>query len=115
MKYWRRRATTEEKALKKAVQNLGVRVKTQLWDGHKHIDLTIPAAKINIEIDGEYHLTDPHQILADMKRAHYSDQLGYETVHIPNEYIHTDLEKIAKALAEAAEIREKQMSQGIIK
>jgi very-short-patch-repair endonuclease len=79
----------------------------------KHIDLTIPAAKINIEVDGEYHLTDPHQIIADMKRTHYSDQLGYETVHIPNEYIRADLEKIADAIAEAAIIREKQMSQGI--
>ena len=66
-------------------------------------------AKIDIEIDGKRHLTDPHQIISDLSRSHYSDTSGYETVHIPNEYIHSDLEKIAKALAEAAKIREKQL------
>jgi len=50
-----------------------------------------------------------------MKRAYYSDQLGYETVRIPNEYIRTDLARISKALAEAAKIREQQIVQGLKK
>jgi very-short-patch-repair endonuclease len=116
MQYWRRRKpTSEEIALAQALKNLRVQVLSQVKEGRKHIDLAIPSAKINIEVDGKYHLTDPHQIIKDLSRKHFSDKLGYETVHIPNEYIHTDLERIAKALAGAAVIREKQVSQGIIK
>ena len=113
MKFRKRRPTQEEIALKIALERHGLRVLSQVADGHKHIDLTIPSARINIEVDGKQHFTNPHQIIADMKRAYYSDALGYETVHITNEYIHSDLEKIAKALAEAAVIREKQITQGL--
>jgi len=116
MKFWRKREPTEEEnALKQALEALGVRVLSQVPDGHKHIDLSIPSARINIEVDGKQHLTNPHQIIADMKRAYYSDQLGYETVRIPNEYIRTDLARISKALAEAAKIREQQIVQGLKK
>ena len=82
-------------------------------DGYKTIDLAIPSAKINIEVDGKQHVTDPHQIISDLSRGHYSDILGYETIHIPNIYIHQDLDKIAAGLAEAAIIREKQITQGL--
>jgi len=111
-KFWRRsrkKRTPEEIALEQALENLGLRVLSQHWDGHKHIDLSIPDAKIDIEIDGEYHLTNPNQIISDLSRSHYSDTDGFETVHIPDVYIHSDLDKIAKALAEAAKIRQKQL------
>jgi very-short-patch-repair endonuclease len=102
--------TKEEKDLKEALENLGVYVLSQVPDGHKHIDLAIPAAKINIEVDGPKHLTSADQIVKDLLRSHYSDDLGYYTIHIPNDHIHSDLEKIAKALAGAAKIREKQIN-----
>lgn len=105
----RKKPTPEEKLLKKALENLGVFVMSQVPDGYKHIDLAIPAAKINIEVDGPKHLTNAHQIVSDLMRSHYSDDLGYYTIHIPNEYIHSDLDKIAKALAEAAKIRAEQI------
>ena len=102
--------TQEEKDLQKALEDLGVHVLTQVSDRHKHIDLAIPTAKINIEVDGPKHLTDADQIVKDLLRSHYSDDLGYYTIHIPNHFIHSDLEKIAKALAEAAKIREEQLN-----
>jgi very-short-patch-repair endonuclease len=105
-----KKPTKEENDLKKALEDIGVRVLSQVSDGHKHIDLTIPDAKINIEVDGKYHLTNPQQIISDLLRSHYSDDLGYYTLHISNDYIHSDLETIAKALAEAAKIREKQIN-----
>ena len=40
----------------------------ELHDGHKHIDLTIPKAKINVEVDGIQHLTNADQIVADLSR-----------------------------------------------
>jgi very-short-patch-repair endonuclease len=105
-----RGSTEEEKKLKKALEDLGVFVLSQISDRHKHIDLAIPSAKINIEVDGPKHLTNANQIVSDLLRSHYSDDLGYFTIHIPNDYINSDLEKIAKALEEAARIREKQIN-----
>ena len=105
----KRQPTKEEIDLKEALEALGVRVLSQVRDGHKTIGLAIPDAKINVEVDGPKHLTNPGQIVSDLLRSHYSDDLGYFTIHIPNDYIHSDLDKIAKALAEAAKIREEQI------
>ncbi len=104
-----KKSTKEARDLKEALEKLGVRVLAEVDDKHKHIDLAIPSAHINIEIDGEYHLTDSHQIIADLKRAHYSDDLGYYTMHISNHAIHSDLGGIASALAEASKIREEEI------
>lgn len=101
-----KKSTPEAKRLKEALEGLGIRMLAEHWDGHKHIDLSIPDAHINIEIDGPQHLTDPYQILADLNRSHFSDDLGYRTLHIHNEEIKSNLEKIAVAIAEAAKIQE---------
>ncbi len=108
--------TQEEKDLKKALEDLNVRVLSQVKDyydpktnHHKTIDLSIPDAKINIEVDGPKHLTNPDQIVSDLLRSHYSDDKGYFTIHIPNEHIHFELHKIVKALANTAKIREEQI------
>lgn len=103
--------TKEAQDLKIALEKLGARVLVEVFDEHKRIDLTIPAAKINIEVDGIHHLTDANQIVADLNRSYYSNKLGYNTIHIPNKLIHTDLEEIASALAKAARIREEQLNQ----
>lgn len=95
--------------LKEALEKLGVRVLTEVSDGFKHIDLAIPDSRINIEVDGNQHLTDPYQILKDLNRTHYSEKLGYSTIHIPNEEIYSNLGGIASAIAEAAKIREEQL------
>jgi very-short-patch-repair endonuclease len=101
--------TPEALGLKTALEKLGIRVLVEVDDHHKHIDLAIPDSRINIEVDGTQHLTDPYQILSDLKRSHYSDKLGYDTVHITNHSINNDLGGIASALAEAAKIRENQI------
>jgi very-short-patch-repair endonuclease len=105
-----RQPTKEALALKDALERHGLRVLVEVGaDGHKHVDLAIPAARLNIEVDGNQHLTNPRQILSDLKREHGSDQMGYDTIHIPNTQIHTELEAIASALADAAIIREQQL------
>jgi very-short-patch-repair endonuclease len=103
-----KKPTLEEKLLKHALEAHGILVYAQVKDGHKTIDLTIPTARINIEVDGKQHLTDPHQIISDLSRGHYSDALGYQTIHIPNSYVHNDLARVSSALAAAAKFREKQ-------
>lgn len=106
-----RQPTKEAKDLKLALEKLGIRVLAEVDDGYKHIDLTIPDARINIEVDGEQHITDAHQILSDLKRSHYSDDRGYDTLHITNTSIRENLGEIASALAEAAEIRKQQLKE----
>ncbi len=102
-----RTPTKEALALKQALQYRGVRVFVELNDGHKNIDLAIPKAKLNIEVDGIQHLTNPKQIVADLSRGYYSHKNGYDTMHIPNEMVNRHLEDIAQALAEASLIRQK--------
>jgi len=101
--------TKEALDLKKALEDRGVRVYKELDDGHKHIDLAIPKAKLNLEIDGIQHLTNPNQIVSDLNRGYYSHKNGYNTMHIPNEMIRSHLNEISDALAEASKIRERKI------
>ena len=103
--------TPEAKNLKAALEKLGIKVLAEVDDGHKRIDLAIPSARINIEVDGDQHLTDAEQIVSDLSRAHFSDELGFDTVHITNKSIKSNLGGIASALAEASKIREEQLKQ----
>ena len=105
-----KKSTKETRDLKKALEKLGIRVLSEVDDGYKHIDLTIPAARMNIEVDGEQHLTDPYQIIADLKRSYHSNKRGYNTLHISNYAIHSNLGGIASALAEASKIREEEIN-----
>lgn len=92
--------------MKDALEERGVKVYVELHDGFKTVDLALPRAKINIEVDGIQHLTDPKQILADLGRGYYSHKNGYDTMHIQNEMVRTHLGEIADALAEASKVRE---------
>lgn len=105
----RNNPTVEASALKKALEERDVRVYVELHDGFKTIDLALPKSKINIEVDGIQHLTDPKQIIADLGRGYYSHKNGYDTMHIQNEMIRTHLEPIANALAEASKARERKI------
>ncbi|MDD4989591.1 MAG: DUF559 domain-containing protein [Candidatus Pacebacteria bacterium] len=104
-----RNPTKEAGDLKTALEEKGVRVLVELHDGHKHVDLAIPRAKINVEVDGIQHLTNPAQIVADLSRGYYSHKNGYDTMHIPNEMIRLHLGDISNALAEASKIRERKL------
>jgi len=104
-----RTPTKEAADLKTELEKQGIRVLVELHDGHKHIDLTIPKAKLNIEVDGIQHLTNPQQIVSDLSRGYYSHKNGFDTMHIPNEMIRLHLNEISNALAEASKIREKKI------
>lgn len=95
--------------LKEALEAHNIKVYKELNDGHKTIDLAIPKAKLNVEVDGIQHLTNPKQIVADLSRGYYSHKKGYSTMHIPNEMIHSHLKEISLALAEASKIRERKI------
>ena len=100
--------TTYAKLLENLLKKLGLKVNEEVWDGHKHVDLSIPDGKLDIEVDGIQHLTDPNQIVTDFKRSNYSRDDGYETIHIHNIDLNLrkDAEDIAEAIAKVSEKRE---------
>lgn len=91
--------TEEEIILTKELNGLGIVTESQHWDGHKHVDIFIPAGKIYIEIDGPQHYTSVKQILSDFQRDHFSDDDGFHTLRIPTESISKHSKTIAKAVA----------------
>lgn len=98
--------TQAENKLFKLLRKLKISVKQQVFDGYKHIDLSIDSAKLDIEVDGIQHLTDSERIISDFKRSDYSRDAGYETLHVHNVDLEKDAPAIASAIAEVAKKRE---------
>ena len=100
-------STPQAVKLKAELERRGVPVEAEKWDGHKHIDLVVSRAMLNIEVDGKQHYEDWRQILSDLHRTHHSDRKGWDTVHIPNAVIENrdELARVADALAMAARVR----------
>lgn len=94
--------------LESLLKKLGIKVNEEVWDGHKTIDLSVPRGKLDIEVDGVQHLTNPDQIVTDYTRSYYSREAGYETLHVHNKDIKDDkdAQNIASAIAEVAATRE---------
>lgn len=88
------------------LRKLGIKVEEEVFDGHKHIDLSVEGSRLDIEVDGIQHLTDPKQIITDFERSNHSRDDGYETIHVHNIDLECDAEHIAEAIAKVSEIRE---------
>jgi very-short-patch-repair endonuclease len=73
----------------------GVPAKLELFDGNKTIDIAVPDAKVNIEVDGLQHNFNPRQALSDLHRTYYSFLRGYLTLRIPNRLIEWDIQETA--------------------
>ena len=66
-----------------------------LRDGNKTIDIAVVDAKVNIEVDCHQHVSNPKQVLSDLKRTYFSLQKGFLTLRIPNALIREYLEETA--------------------
>jgi very-short-patch-repair endonuclease len=97
--------TPQAEKLHKALIERGVHNDLEHYDGHKHVDISISWAKLNLEIDGKYHLTDPEQLLRDLKRDFYSHENGISTIHIQNDFVEWKLDELADAIAKVAQTR----------
>ena len=73
-----------------ALRDRNVPAQLEKFDGYKHIDIAIPQAKINIEVDGMHHNFNAKQALTDLKRTYYSFLKGYFTLRIPNSLLRDD-------------------------
>lgn len=99
------KATLHAKKLYNALQERGINCELEAYDGHKHVDISIPEAKIYVEIDGEQHKTDAKQLDSDLKRDKYSHKEGFETIRYTNKQINEKLDEIADALTKVAKQR----------
>lgn len=95
-------STPQAKALYDALIKRRIKCELEKWDGHKHIDIAIPWAKLNVEIDGMQHYTDPRQMTADCQRTYYSTQKGFKTIRCPNFVIEKNLDRVADGIASVA-------------
>jgi len=100
--------TSQAKKLHEALKERCIYNELEFYDGHKHVDISIPWAKLNLEVDGEYHRTNPEQWFCDLKRDLYSHNEGKSTIHIPNHYVDTHLDELANVIAEV--IRKKRQN-----
>jgi very-short-patch-repair endonuclease len=94
------KTTLEAQALYYALKDRGIPVELEKFDGFKTIDIAIPLAKINIEVDGIHHNANSDQALADLKRTYYSYLEGYFTLRIPNSLLRSNLEETTQYIAE---------------
>jgi len=95
--------TPQAQSLYNALKSRQIHCILEAWDDHKHIDISIPWAKIDIEVDGLQHYTDPEQIKSDFRRSYYSTtDDDYDTFHVPNTVIEQHLDQVADALAVVA-------------
>jgi len=97
--------TSQAKSLHEALAKRGIASTLEYSDGHKCVDIGIPEAKLYIEVNGLQHFTDPKQIIADFKRAHYSNRDNFVTFYVTNQLIEKFLDDIADAVAEVVKER----------
>ena len=97
--------TPQAKRLHEALNKRDIHNELEFDDGYKHTDISIPWARLNLEIDGKYHLTDPEHLFRDLERDSYSHLDGIDTIRIPNSIVDSDLDKVANSIAEVARKR----------
>ena len=80
-----------QKLVKKLKEICNLEIIYEGFDGYKSVDISIPDAKVDIEVDGLQHTTTKDQALRDLKRTYYSYKNdGYITLHIPNILVRDD-------------------------
>lgn len=87
-----KKTTDTARSLYFALKQHGVPAELEKFDGYKTIDIAIPECKVNIEVDGKHHNSNPNQALSDLQRTYYSFLKGYITLRIPNSLVERDLE-----------------------
>jgi very-short-patch-repair endonuclease len=84
--------TEEAKRLGFRLREIGWNVEFERYDGYKNVDISIPDAKVDIEVDGLQHSITKKQALIDIKRAYYSYRKGgFFTLHVPNILVQDDM------------------------
>jgi len=88
----------QARKLHSALIQRGVNAEIEKYDGHKHIDLAVVKAKLNIEIDEDRHYLTTSQIETDLARDNYSTEEGYDTFRVPARILEEKLDEVADAI-----------------
>lgn len=110
----KRGPTKQARLLYNELKNREVNAILEFNDGKKCVDIGIPNAHLYIEVDGPDHLNNPVKIEKDFERDHYSENDRIRTMHISNQSIDKDAEKIARAIAEVVKNRREKIREGMI-
>ena len=97
--------------LSNALKRQGISHELEYSDGYKHVDIAIEWAKLYLELDGKQHAFSPKQMRADYDREKYSQKDGYVTKRIPNEWVDTNVNKLAISLASLARKRYREIKE----
>jgi very-short-patch-repair endonuclease len=97
--------TSEEMRLYKELLHRKIPVKLHKKTRHTTVDIAIPKAKLNIEVDGIQHNIKSKQALSDLKKTRYALEEGYYTLRIPNSLVRKKLHETADLVEEIYEIR----------
>ena len=97
--------TAEEMQLYKELLHRKIPVKLHKKTRHITVDIAIPKAKLNIEVDGFQHNIKSSQALTDLKRTKYALEEGYYTLRIPNSLVRKKLHKTADLIEDIYKIR----------
>lgn len=93
---------------KKLVEELakkGIKAELEYNDGHKSVDIFIPEANLEIEVDGNQHYSDPTQAFTDLMRTKHSMLKGKETIRVPNTLVYNNLPQTANLIEEIVKDR----------
>ncbi|MGN6647371.1 MAG: DUF559 domain-containing protein [Cytophaga sp.] len=83
-----------------ALKRRGVPAEMEKNDGFKTIDIAVPDARVNIEVDGAHHNFNSNQAFSDLNRTLYSFKKGFFTLRIPNSLVRYHLEETADKITE---------------
>lgn len=97
--------TPQARKLSDALRKRGISNELEAYNGHKHVDISIPWAKLNIEIDGKQHLLSAKQLYSDLERDSYSHEDEIRTIHVPNEIVDKSLDELVDTLTKVARKR----------
>jgi len=103
-------STVSAMSLYFALKERGVPAQLEKFDGYKHIDIAIPQAKVNIEVDGGHHNYSDKQALSDLKRTYHSFLKGYLTLRIPNSLVKYHLDDTADHITEMLNINRERVA-----
>ncbi len=104
-----RQITPQVTNLFHALQKRGVDCEIEEWDGHKHVDISIPKSYIDIEVNGLTHYIDPETMVRDLNRMYWSFKNDrFLTLHIPNMIVDQHLEQLADSIAYAAQLKKEE-------
>jgi very-short-patch-repair endonuclease len=101
------KTSSQARTLFYALKEKGINCELEAYDGKKHVDISIPEAKLNIEIDGLHHSINPEQLSVDLQRDEYSALSGFSTKRYTNKEIEEHLEEIVDALVKVVEQRKR--------